>query len=285
MSKMYLMVGNVGAGKSILARKLALKNCVVVSMDEIQKMTGGGIYGLYDSKKKEFYRAVEMTAVVGALKSGLDIVIDRTCMGAKTRETFIEKAVQYKAEEIICFDFGPGEEGFELRNRLKDTRGIPEQTWREVFAMMKGQYEKPVLEEGITKIYEGPKKFTFYAFDFDGTLVKNAFPDIGRINKPWADHLVSLWQDLNNILIIWTCRTGDELVQMKSFLLASRLPFDYINENPLVDYGGRKLFAHVYYDDRAAQNPLPAQTPAGGENEPREREQTQVVPGSPGKKR
>lgn len=44
--------------------------------------------------------------------------------------------------------------------------------------------------------------------------------------------------------------SGDKLNRMRKFLIDEKIPFDFINENPLVDFGSRKIFAHEYYDDR-----------------------------------
>ncbi len=56
--------------------------------------------------------------------------------------------------------------------------------------------------------------------------------------------------EASKVVIIRTCRSGDYENQARKFLIDSKIPFDFINENPLFDTGSRKIFAHVYYDDR-----------------------------------
>ena len=72
------------------------------------------------------------------------------------------------------------------------------------------------------------------------------------IHDEFHDSPPDVWEDFDNIIIIWTCRSGDYLNQMRAFLLKNGIPFDFINENPIVDYGSPKVFANEYHDDRNA---------------------------------
>ena len=245
-----IMTGNIGSGKSLLAMKYAKMGQVVVNMDCIQKMVGGGEYGLYDNEKKEVYHAAEIITIESALNLGLSVVVDRTNMDRKRRARFIEAGKSY-AKEIISIDFGKGTQDG-LNRRLDTPHGIPRAQWEDVYAYMKKSYEPPSLEEGFNQLIEAPKSFKFYAFDFDGTIVKNKFPEIGEIIDGTVEIMNSLWSEMKNIIIIWSCRSGDYENQMRAFLLKNKLPFDFINQNPVFDTGGRKIFAHEYYDDRNA---------------------------------
>ncbi len=49
-----------------------------------------------------------------------------------------------------------------------------------------------------------------YAFDFDGTLCKEAFPNIGQPNRVMIQYVKRLKQNGNRI-ILWTCRYGERL--------------------------------------------------------------------------
>jgi len=51
---------------------------------------------------------------------------------------------------------------------------------------------------------------------------------------------------------LWTCRSGDYLDQMRKFLIDNSIPYDFINENPMVNFGSPKIYANKYYDDRNA---------------------------------
>lgn len=250
MPQLSVCIGNIGCGKSLLASKFAKMGHVVVNMDLISKMVGGGEYGLYDSKKKEVYHNAEETIIETALKNGFSMVVDRTNMDRKRRERFIDIGKKYAAE-IVAYDWGPGDDDALLR-RMEKPNGIPIETWKNVYKFMVKSYESPSLEEGFDQIIEGPNKFKFHAFDFDGTIVENKFPNIGEIISGQVERLNKLWEDLSNIIIIWTCRSGDYENQIRAFLLKNKIPFDFINKNPIFDTGSRKIFAHTYHDDRNA---------------------------------
>lgn len=241
-----IFTGNIGTGKSLLANKFAKNNYVIVNMDTIQSMVGGGEYGLYDNEKKEVYQAIETTAIETALKLDLSVVVDRTNMDRKRRLRFIEIGKKY-TEEIISIDWGAGDEKT-IARRINSPHGVSEETWRHVHKFMSDSYEKPSLEEGFSKLINPPTKFKFYAFDFDGTIVTNKFPEIVKIINTTVDKINTLWEDLSNIIIIWSCRSGDYENKMRSFLLKNKIKFDFINENPVFETGSRKIYADRYYD-------------------------------------
>ena len=94
-----------------------------------------------------------------------------------------------------------------------------------------------------------------YAVDFDGTLCENAWPDIGEANEPLIKALKD-FRESGEKVILWTCRTDDKLTEALEWCKERGLEFDAVNENlPEVlaafDGESRKIFAHVYIDDRA----------------------------------
>ena len=251
MPKLNIFTGNIGSGKSVIASKLAKKGCAVVNMDTLQTMFSGGEYGNYDSEKREVYHSTENAAIESALEAGISVVIDRTNMDRKCRQRFIEIG-QKHAAEIISYNWGSGVDDKHnlLERRLKNSRGIPRETWANVFKYMAKSYEVPSMDEGFDQLIEAPKTYKFYAFDFDGTIAEDKPPIIGEIINSTVDRMNALWENLSNIIIIWTCRTGDLESQARSFLLKKKIPFDFINENPIFETGSAKIFAHEYCDNR-----------------------------------
>ena len=58
-----------------------------------------------------------------------------------------------------------------------------------------------------------------------------------------------------NKIIIWTCRTGDQLLNAINWLLERKIPFDRVNDHDpenVAKYGegGKKIYAHCYIDDK-----------------------------------
>ena len=99
------------------------------------------------------------------------------------------------------------------------------------------------------------------AIDFDGTLCDNQFPDIGAPNKCLISALLRYKESHPEVkYILWTCR--DNLTEERhldravEFCKQHGLEFDAINENlpevkALFHNDTRKVFAHLYLDDRA----------------------------------
>uniref|UniRef100_A0A6M3L8A9 Putative ATPase domain containing protein n=2 Tax=viral metagenome TaxID=1070528 RepID=A0A6M3L8A9_9ZZZZ len=250
--QLTILTGNIGSGKSLTAAKLAKMGHVVVNGDSITSMVGGGEYGIYDKAKRDIYHAAEFAIIETAFVNGFSVVIDRTNMKVSDRARYIDVGKKHGAY-IHSYDWGRGNEK-SLARRLNKPNGVPAETWKSVHAFMMNSYEPVSLDEGFNSKESGPKDYTFYAFDFDGTIVENNFPEIGIIIEPTVEKMRGLWVDLRKIIIVWTCRSGDYANQAKAFMLKNNIPFDFINENPLFEMGSRKIFAHKYYDDRNAKN-------------------------------
>lgn len=91
------------------------------------------------------------------------------------------------------------------------------------------------------------------AIDFDGTLVENAYPKIG---KPviFAFETLKQLQENGHRLILWTYRHGSELNDAIDFCKARDITFYAINksfpEEEFEDTQSRKILADIYIDDR-----------------------------------
>lgn len=91
------------------------------------------------------------------------------------------------------------------------------------------------------------------AVDFDGTLVKNRFPEIGEINW-FVWEAVQKAQQEGKKIILWTSRTGKVLEDAVEFCSRHGLRFDAVNDNidevKALGWDARKVFASLYIDDR-----------------------------------
>ena len=92
------------------------------------------------------------------------------------------------------------------------------------------------------------------AIDFDGTICRSTFPAIEG-TMPGAKEVITRLHEQGHYLIIWTCRTGQNLLDAVNWMLKEGIPFDRVNDhNPdnLARYGdgGKKVYAHCYIDDK-----------------------------------
>ena len=92
------------------------------------------------------------------------------------------------------------------------------------------------------------------AVDFDGVIVENRFPSIGRPHMGVINGLIER-RKKGDKLILWTCRCGQQLTDAVAFCRNMGLEFDAVNENlqMMIDKHGsdsRKVYADCYIDDR-----------------------------------
>ena len=93
------------------------------------------------------------------------------------------------------------------------------------------------------------------AVDFDGTIVRDFWPNIGTIKQDVVEEMREE-KDNGTYIIIWTCRSGADLSRMQDFLMENNIPFDRINANApwILDEwkrDNRKIYADEYWDDKA----------------------------------
>jgi len=93
--------------------------------------------------------------------------------------------------------------------------------------------------------------------DFDGTICKHKFPEIGELLDGAAETLRDLGA-AGHILILNTCREDESrrayLTEAVDFMRKHGVEFASVNENrpedEFRDKPGRKVYAAVYIDDR-----------------------------------
>lgn len=93
------------------------------------------------------------------------------------------------------------------------------------------------------------------AVDFDGTLCKNKWPEIGEPNTELIGYLIMMQKTVGAKIILWTCRVGEMLDKAIEWCSEHGLEFDAVNENipHIIERFGsdtRKIFANMYIDDR-----------------------------------
>jgi len=89
------------------------------------------------------------------------------------------------------------------------------------------------------------------AVDFDGTIVENRFPKIGRERSFAIDCLIRLQMEEQHQLILWTVRENDLLDQAVEWCKKRGLVFYAVNQNNPEEKarGTRKLKADLFIDD------------------------------------
>lgn len=91
------------------------------------------------------------------------------------------------------------------------------------------------------------------AVDFDGTIVDDAYPKIGK-TRLFAFETLKRLQEDGHRLILWTYRSGLRLEEAVKFCNDNGIQFYAVNKSfpeEQFDYSkSRKIYADLYIDDR-----------------------------------
>ncbi len=113
-------------------------------------------------------------------------------------------------------------------------------------------YQETTWKEDL---YMRDVRYGIIAVDFDGTLCRDCYPEIGEANVPLIKYLKNQ-RKRGTKLILWTCRAGEKLNEAVEFCFRQGIVFDAVNENlpeiiELYGNDSRKISADLYIDDRS----------------------------------
>lgn len=93
--------------------------------------------------------------------------------------------------------------------------------------------------------------------DFDGTIVKHAYPEIGN-PVPDAIETMQELMEAGHKIILYTMRSGERLAEAVEYLEESGIDLYAVNKNPTQHHWTQspKIFCHLYIDDAALGCPL-----------------------------
>ncbi len=99
-----------------------------------------------------------------------------------------------------------------------------------------------------------PQQSKIIAVDFDGTIVEDRYPGIGK-PMAFAFETLKMLQKDGHRLILWTYRTGRKLEEAVKFCRENGIEFYAVNksfpeENLNDPDTGRKIHADLFIDDR-----------------------------------
>lgn len=144
MSKMYIMCGLPGGGKSTWAKKCAQDSgAVIISKDALRAMAFG--FYLFDKEREPLIGSMHRALVSDIATIGhTDIIIDETNITVGKRHELILSAKINGLTPVIVWCKGGGNH---LKNRMTDPRGYTEEKWREVIDGMTVKFEVPTSDE------------------------------------------------------------------------------------------------------------------------------------------
>lgn len=148
MSKMYIVIGAPGCGKSYYINKHKKANEIVVSRDKIR-------FGMlkdtdeYFSKEKEVYNEF-IKQIDAAIAAQQDVWVDQTSLNAAARSKLLSR-LKKKPNEIIGIYFNTPLDIILQRNAQRTGRAlVPEDAVINMFNSL----TKPSFNEGFNEIWE-----------------------------------------------------------------------------------------------------------------------------------
>jgi len=97
------------------------------------------------------------------------------------------------------------------------------------------------------------KNTKILAIDFDGTIVDDAYPKIGK-PRLFAFETLKKLQEKGHRLILWTYRSGQKLQEAVDFCAKNGIEFYAVNKSypeEILDKNvSRKIHADIFIDDR-----------------------------------
>ena len=152
MNKIIFLVGNIGSGKSTIAKKLAKEGFVIVSRDALRHMFGAGEF-LFTNKTERVICKSRNKIIRELMKLNLDIVIDETNMTKNIRNSVLcEVTKNYKTIAYIMPKISKKES---IRRRMLDSNGNTSKSkYEKVWTMFNSMYEDPTFEEFDEIIYK-----------------------------------------------------------------------------------------------------------------------------------
>lgn len=154
MNKAIILVGLPGSGKSSWCKKFLASQTdeyVIISSDDLVDAWAAEHGLTYDEAFKicpNFEKTINY-AFREAMKSGKNIIVDRTCMSVKARRKWLSELTDsYEAEAVVFVV-----DDVELKRRLEARKAAIGKSIPEfVLKSMQNRYQAPSKEEGFVKI-------------------------------------------------------------------------------------------------------------------------------------
>jgi predicted kinase len=156
MNTLYITIGNVGSGKSTWAKQFAEINktnayifnkSYVLDADSIRTMLNGGVYN-FDVNIEPFIKDTLIGLAVKLIHFG-NVIIDGLNHTTESRKKILNQFNDWPCPKAAVL-FPPKVE--HLERRIKESRGYPEERWREVFNKVAATFEYPQFSEGFSEI-------------------------------------------------------------------------------------------------------------------------------------
>ena len=153
MKKFYIMVGNIGGGKSTYIKN-NFPDARVISKDGIRYSLGGGTY-IFDTNIEHIVHYTTIYLTKNLCANQIDtLVLDETNVQKKGRKQFI-KIAKENGYLVIAVRLPNFPKEIAVDRRLSNPHDQWERTvWEGVWDKFQNKFQAPTLEEGFDEIIQ-----------------------------------------------------------------------------------------------------------------------------------
>ena len=148
MSKLIMMIGIAGSGKSTWIKEHKSEFDAVVSRDAIRfaLLKDGEDYFAHEDEVIKIF----IESIIAALKDGATVWVDATHLNKKSRDKTLRRVYKNNIAELNCLCFTTPKEVCHIRNNLREGRSkVPATVVDNMFT----SYTFPGADEGFDHIY------------------------------------------------------------------------------------------------------------------------------------
>lgn len=154
MNKIIILVGNVGSGKTTIAREFVERGYVAVARDILRYAIGDGKY-IFSTSLEKLVWDTELFMFNELLRLGKNIVVDEISISKAMRERYFFEYFygKYRHYEFIAIEMPKLTKEQSVQRKLQEPHQQPDSDlWAGVWEKFDKQYQKPTEDEGFSRI-------------------------------------------------------------------------------------------------------------------------------------
>ena len=149
--KLVVLVGNIGSGKTTLAKKYVKRGYVCVSRDGLRYMIGAGEY-IFDPLTEPRIFVMERLLLEHLMENSHNIVVDGVGTSTRLRSEYLFLAQMYKYS-VIAHVLPKLSKNEAVARRMKNPHGSSDKaTWDRIWKRFNKRYTDPTVREGFKKV-------------------------------------------------------------------------------------------------------------------------------------